>query len=155
MRYSKVGRQDILSTITTDAVAVLINAPIYGGTSPNETQLAALDSITMLDVVKYELQGTYSRYVIPTVNTTEEVVGGQTYVVATVPIEFTCAITNATHICYVYNALLVGANQLNYNNRGNVQGVPLLVKPIANAPVTITPPAKLTYTFNIRIGSNG
>jgi hypothetical protein len=69
------------------------------------------------------------------------------------PVSFTTAITNATHMCYVYDALITGATNLNFNNRGNLQGTPLLIKPIATAPVTLVPPATLDYTFNIRLGS--
>jgi hypothetical protein len=153
MRYTLQSRKFLSQQVTTDAVAILINAPIYGGTSPNLSQLQALDAITMQDIVRYEIQGTYKRFIFPTLTVTEETVGQQIFAKVEAPITFTTAITNATHICYVFNALVLGATELNFNNRGNTQGTPLLVKPISNSPITIVPPAILQYTFNIRLGS--
>lgn len=153
MRYTLQSRKFLAQQVTTDAVAILINAPIYGGTSPNLSQLQALDSITMQDIVKYELQGTYKRYIFPTLTVEEETIGNQIFAKVEAPVTFTTAITNATHICYVFNALVSGATDLNFNNRGNTQGTPLLVKPINDNPITIAPPATLEYTFNIRLGS--
>ena len=66
MRYTLQSRKFLAQQVTTDAVAILINAPIYGGTSPNLSQLQALDAITMQDIVRYELQGTYKRFIFPT-----------------------------------------------------------------------------------------
>ena len=54
MRYTLQSRKNIVQQITTDAVAILINAPIYGGTTPNLSQLQALDAITMQDIVKID-----------------------------------------------------------------------------------------------------
>ena len=153
MRYTLQSRKYLADQVTTDAVAILINAPIYGGTTPNLSQLQALDAITMTDIVKYELQGTYKRFIFPTLTVEEETVGQQIFAKVEAPITFTTAITNATHICYVFNALVLGATELNFNNRGNTPGTPLLVKPISNSPITIVPPATLQYTFNIRLGS--
>jgi hypothetical protein len=153
MRYTLQSRKDIVERITTDAVAILINAPIYGGTTPNLSQLQALDSITMEDIVKYELTGTYKRYIFPQLEVEEEEIGQQIFAKVVAPVTFSTAITNATHICYVYNALVAGATDLNFNNRGNVQGIPLLVKPISTTPITLNPPATLDYTFNIKLGS--
>ena len=153
MRYTLQSRKYLADQVTTDAVAVLINAPIYGGTTPNLSQLEALDVITMTDIVKYELQGTYKRYIFPTLTVEEETVGQQIFAKVEAPVTFTTAITNATHICYVFNALVSGANDGNFNNRGNTQGTPLLVKPISENPITIVPPATLQYTFNIRLGN--
>ena len=153
MRYTLQSRKYLADQVTTDAVAVLINAPIYGGTTPNLSQLEALDVITMTDIVKYELQGTYKRYIFPTLTVEEETVGQQIFAKVEAPVTFTTAITNATHICYVFNALVSGANDGNFNNRNNTQGTPLLVKPISENPITIVPPATLQYTFNIRLGN--
>jgi hypothetical protein len=153
MRYTLQSRKYLAEQVTTDAVAILINAPIYGGTSPNLSQLQALDSITMQDIVRYELQGTYKRFIFPTLTVEEETIGNQIFAKIEAPVTFTTAITNVTHICYVFNALVSGVNDGNFNNRGNIQGTPLLVKPINDNPITIVPPATLQYTFNIRLGS--
>jgi hypothetical protein len=153
MRYTLQSRKFLSQQVTTDAVAILINAPIYGGISPNLSQLQALDAITMQDIVRYELQGTYKRFIFPTLTVTEETIGNQIFAKVAAPVTFSTAITNATHIAYVYLALVSGANDGNFNNRGNTQGYVHLVKPIADNPVTQVPPAVLTYTFNIRLGS--
>ena len=153
MRYTLQSRKDIVQRVTTDAVAILINAPIYGGTSPNLSQLQALDSITMQDIIQYELTGSYKRYIFSTLIVEEELIGNQIIAKVEAALTFTVPITNATHICYVYSALVNGATNLNFNNRGNVQGTPLLVKPISNNPITVVPPAVLQYTFNIKLGS--
>ncbi len=153
MRFTLQSRKNILEQVTTDAVAILINAPIYGGTSPNLSQLQALDNITMQDIVAYELTGTYKRYIFPSLTIEEEEIGQQIFAVVKAPVIFSTAITNATHIAYVYNALVSGANDLNYNNRGNSQGFVHIVKPIADTPITINPPATLEYTFNLRLGN--
>jgi len=153
MRFTLQSRKNILQQVITTPVAILINAPIYGGTSPNLSQLQALDNITMQDVVKYELTGTYKRFIFPQLTIQEELIGQQIYAKVEAPVSFTTAITNATHICYVYNALVAGATDLNFNNRGNDQGIPLLVKPISDTPLNIVPPATLDYTFVIRLGS--
>lgn len=153
MRYTLQSRKDIVQRVTTDAVAILINAPIYGGTSPNLSQLQALDAITMQDIIQYELTEDYKRYIFPQLTVEEEEIGNQIFAKVEASVTFTVPITNATHICYVYNALVDGATDLNFNNRGNVQGTPLLVKPIADAPITLVPPAVLQYTFNIKLGS--
>lgn len=162
MRFTLQSRKNILQQVTTTPVAILINAPIYGGTSPNLSQLQALDNITMQDVVKYELTGSYKRFIFPQLTIEEELtqltieeelIGQQVYAKVEAPVSFTVAITNATHIVYVYNALTSGATDLNFNNRGNSQGTPLIVKPIADNPITIVPPATLDYTFVIRLGS--
>jgi|NOAtaT_6_FD_contig_21_362355_length_1068_multi_3_in_0_out_0_2 hypothetical protein len=153
MRYTLESRKDIITQVTTDAVAILINAPIYGGTTPNLSQLQALDAIKMEDIVKYELTGTYKRFIFPPLLLVEETIGDQIFATIEAPVSFTTAIVNATHICYVYKALVTGATEINFNNRGNVQGIPLLVKPISNTPITLNPPATLDYTFNIKLGS--
>ena len=153
MRYTLQARKQLVQTLTTDAVAILINAPIYGGTSPNLSQLQALDNISMQDIIRYELTGLYKRYVFPTLTVEEEEIGNQVIAKVEAPVTFTTAITNATHICYVYNALTDGASNLNFNNRGNIQGTPLLVKPIADTPITLIPPAVLDYTFIIKLGN--
>lgn len=153
MRFTLQSRKNILQQITTDAVAILINAPIYGGTSPNLSQLQALDNITMQDVVRYELTGTYKRFIFPQLTIDEETIGQQVFAKVEAPLSFTTAITNATHIVYVYGALVAGATDLNFNNRGNDQGIVHIVKPIANSPISITPPATLDYTFVIRLGN--
>ena len=153
MRYTLQSRKYLAEQVTTDAVAVLINAPIYGGTAPNLSQLQALDAITMQDIVRYEIQGTYKRFIFPTLTVEEETIGNQIFAKVEAPVTFSTAITNATHICYVFNALVSGANDGNFNNRNNTQGTPLLVKPINDDPITIVPPAVLQYTFNLRLGS--
>lgn len=153
MRYSLESRKDIIQRVATDAVGILINAPIYGGLNPSLSQLQALDNIKMQDIVRYELGGTYKRYIFPPLELIEETVGDQVFATIKAPITFSTAITNATHICYVYNALVLGANDSNFNNRGDAQGIPLLVKPISDNPISITPPAVLDYTFLIRLGS--
>lgn len=153
MRYTIASIKDLIQHLTQDVVAVLINAPIYGGTNPNLSQLTALDAITMQDIVRYELQGNYKRFIYPTITKEEVIVGQQTIVQLTAPIRFECAITNATHICYIYNALTSGANDANYNNRGSAQGIPLLIKPISDNPITLVPPATLEHTFMVKLGN--
>jgi len=153
MRYTLTSRRNIVSRLITDSVAILINAPVYGGLTPNLSQLNALDNITMTDIVNYEIGGDYKRFIYTGLTVVNETIGNQVFAETTALATFDTALVNATHICYVYGALVAGASSLNHNNRGNIQGTPLIVKPLADSPISQVPPAVLSYTFTIKLGS--
>jgi hypothetical protein len=158
--YSDEIRKSFIDTyISYNLVALLINDETLGLTdAPNSTQLSARRALTMAYVISKEIGATslkgYKRSVV-TLGTT--VNGDPNLSTNTAQATFQAdpgqTLDTATHIVYVRGANLTGISTANGNNRGNIQGLVVLVEPLIAAPISLTFPTVFTHTANLRIST--
>ena len=147
----------INNTIGYNLVALLINMPSLGVTSsPTNDQLLLRENLTMATAVAQEVAvGTsYKRHIVQF--DSEDIVysNGQATISVTAtftPLTATNSIGNFTHVVWARGANLVGATDLNGNNRGDTTGTIWKVQSVLAAPITITYPIVFNSTTDITI----
>ena len=145
----------ITNTIGYNLVALLINMPSLGVTdSPTNDELLLRENLTMTTAVAQEVADTdYKRHIMEF--DSEDIVYSNGQATVNVTATFTPTegnpIGDFTHVVWARGANLVGATELNGNNRGDTTGTIWKVRSVLAAPTTITYPVVFSPTTDITI----
>jgi hypothetical protein len=146
----------ITDTIGYNLVAFLINMPSLGNTdTPTNDQLLNRENLTMASAAAQEVTATsYARY-IASIDPTDIVEDNDGKFFISVTAVFTPTSDNpigpVTHVVWARGANLVGATELNGNNRGDTTGIVYKVEPLVAAPQTLIYPVVFKPTITIEI----
>lgn len=143
----------ITEFISFNVVAILVNDPELGLTdTPTPAEVIRRTNLDMFRVISKELplNGGYSRSICIVDTPIADASQNQSSTTIRASFTPTGLFQPCTHIVYVTNANLVGANPVaNGNNRGNVEGTVIKVAPLESAPLEFNSP--VTYNFNTNI----
>lgn len=146
----------ITDTIGYNLVAFLVNMPSLGNTdTPTNDQLLDRENLTMSTAAAQEVTGSsYARY-IATIDPADIIEDNNGKFSVEVTATFTptsdSSIGPVTHVVWARGANLVGATELNGNNRGDISGTVYKVEPLVGAPQTLTYPVVFNHTIDIEI----
>lgn len=143
----------ITDYISFNVVAILVNDSELGLTdTPSPLEVIRRTNLDMFRVISKEIStnGGYARSICNVDTPIADASQNQASTTIRASFTPTGLYDPCTHIVYVTNASLVGADpQANGNNRGNVEGIVIKVAPLEQAPLQFDNP--VTYNFNTNV----